>query len=406
MKKIVMLALFLVPLFAGAQKEIKPSLSKAEKAFRAGKFDEAKAIIDATVGSTEFMTDKKGQPSKSAAKAYYLKGLIYAGIDTTKVQAFKSLADNPLAIAKEAFQKCYALDKGVSASFINDATGILPFTDDQMKRQLAQYYLDKAVKFYQEDKDYKKAFEEIENTVFFLPDDTTQLMNAGVYFGPAAEEYDKAIDYIGRYLKNGGKGQDAYIQLLSIYFDKKKDHVKTLEVVKEARAKFPKNTDFPKYELNIYLSEKKYDLARKTVQQGIQENPNEKESYYLLGGLNNELGNIDSAKWAYQKAIDLDPAYFEAQLDLAKLYYLDAKKIKAERDKLGISAQDIQKRKVLFDQLQKQYTLALPYWEKCLKIREDDETVLYTLSEIYGSLVMDDKAAVVKKKMKALGYTD
>ena len=102
----------------------------------------------------------------------------------------------------------------------------------------------------------------------------------------------------------------------------------------------------------------------------------------------------------------MDPAYFEAQLDLAKLYYLDAKKIKAERDKLGISPQDIARRKVLFDQLQKQYTIALPYWERALKTRGDDETVLYTLSEIYSSLVMDDKAALIKKKMKALGYTD
>lgn len=406
MKKIAMLVIFLVPFAVGAQKEIKPSLPKAEKALRAGKFAEAKSIIDATVGNTEFMIDKKGQPSKSAAKAYYLKGLIYAGIDTTKDQSVKSLADNPLATAKEAFAKCYEIDKGVSASFINDATGIIPYTDDQVKRQLAQVYLDRAVKLYQQDKEYKKAFVEIENTVFFLPDDTTQLMNAGVYFGPTAEEYDKSIVYIDRYIKNGGKGQDAYIQLLSIYFDKKKDHEKTLEVVKTAHALYPKNTDFPKYELNIYLTEKKYDLARKTVQRVIKDNPDDKESYYLLGGLNTELGNIDSAKVAYQKAADLDPTYFDAALDLAKLHYLDAKKIKSERDKLGISAQDIQKRKVLFDQLQKQYAFALPYWEKCLKIREDDETVLYTLSEIYTSLVMDDKAAVIKKKMKALGYID
>jgi len=405
MKKMIMLV-FLVPFAVGAQKEIKPSLPKAEKAFRAAKFDEAKSIIDATVANNEFMFDKKGKPSKSAAKAYYLKALIYAGIDTTKVEAFKSLAVNPLDTAKKAFAKCYEIDKGASASFITDATGILPYTDEQVKRQLAQVYLDRAVKSYQQDKDYKKAFAEVENVVYFIPDDTTQLMNAGVYFGPAAEEYDKSIEYIDRYFKHGGKGQDAYIQLISIYFDKKKDHQKTLEVVNKAYALFPKNADFPKYELNIYLTEKKYDLARKTVQRVIKDNPDDKESYYLLGGLNAEMGNLDSAKVAYQKAVDLDPNYFDAQLDLAKLYYLDAKKIKTERDKLGISAQDLQKRKVLFDQLQKQYTIALPYWEKALKIRGDDEMVLYTLSEIYGSLVMDDKAAAIKKKMKALGYSE
>src|SRR6267378_8519244 len=101
MKKIAPF-LLLLPLAVAAQKEIKPSVSKAETALQKGIFDEAKSIIDVTVANQEFMVDKKGQPSKNAAKAWYLKGLIYAGIDTTKVETFKSLAADPLSIAKEA----------------------------------------------------------------------------------------------------------------------------------------------------------------------------------------------------------------------------------------------------------------------------------------------------------------
>ncbi len=406
MKKIVILFILLAPSFASiAQKPIKPSLPKAEKALREGKFDEAKTIIDATTGNQEFMVDKKGQPSKNAARAWYLKALIYAGIDTTKNKTYKSLVENPLAIAKESFEKCYGIEKG-KVSYINDAMGIEHVKDTLIRQVLAQYYLNKAVKYYKEDKDYKKAFVEIENTVYFIPYDTTMLMNAGVYFGPAAEELDKSIVYIDQYFARGGKGQDAYIQLVSIYYDKKKDKEKTLEVVRKALKLFPENTEFPKYELNIYLTEKKYDLARKFVKDGIKKNPNDKDSYYLLGGLYSELGNLDSARMAYQKAVDIDNTFFDAQFDLAKLTYLDAKKIKGERDKLGISATDIQKRKVLFDQLHIKYQVALPLWEKCQKLQPDNETVLFTLSEIYGALVMDDKAEIVRKKMKALGYID
>ncbi len=405
MKKYVLILLAAIPMAVFAQKEIKPSLSKAEKALRANKLDEAKSIIDVTVGNTEFMNDKKGNPSKNAAKAYYLKALIYFAIDTTSVQSFKSLAPNARSDAKAAFDKAHETDKS-AATFINDANGVLPLTDDQIRGQLAQAYLDRAVKAYQNDKDYKKAFDDIETVVFFMPNDTTQLMNAGVYFGPAADDYDKALTYIDRYYKAGGKHQDAYIQEISIYYDKKKDYAKTLDVISRARKAFPKNTEFVKYELNIYLTDKKYDKARSTVKEILRDNPEDKESFYLLGQLNAELGNLDSARLAYKKATDLDPNYFEAQLDLAKIYLADALKIKAERDKLGISPADIQKRKVLFDQLQKQYTIALPYWERALQIRGDDEAVLYTLDEIYTSLVMDDKAAVIKKKMKQLGYTD
>jgi hypothetical protein len=88
MKKIAIVFLLALPFAVAAQKEIKPSVSKAEKALKEGKFDEAKAIIDVTTASQEFMVDKKGNPSKNAAKAWFLKGLIYAGIDTTKVDKF------------------------------------------------------------------------------------------------------------------------------------------------------------------------------------------------------------------------------------------------------------------------------------------------------------------------------
>ena len=51
MKKIAILLMCAVPLSALAQKEIKPNVANAEKALRAGKFDEAKAIIDVTTAS-------------------------------------------------------------------------------------------------------------------------------------------------------------------------------------------------------------------------------------------------------------------------------------------------------------------------------------------------------------------
>src|SRR5580765_5329352 len=118
MKKIAPF-LFLLPFAVAAQKEIKPSVSKAETALQKGNLDEAKSIIDATVASQEFMVDKKGQPSKNAAKAWYLKGMIYVGIDTSKSEKFKSLSADPFPVAKEAFQKAEELDTKKSESLVN-----------------------------------------------------------------------------------------------------------------------------------------------------------------------------------------------------------------------------------------------------------------------------------------------
>ncbi|MFM8740201.1 MAG: hypothetical protein ACKOC0_08355, partial [Cytophagales bacterium] len=126
MKKVVLFMMLILPIAAAAQKEIKPSVSKAEKALKDGKFDEAKAIIDVTTSNQEFMVDKKGNPSKNAAKAWFLKGLIYAGIDTTKAEKFKSLDANPYQVAVESFAKAKELGKE------KDGKDVTHFLSDDM----------------------------------------------------------------------------------------------------------------------------------------------------------------------------------------------------------------------------------------------------------------------------------
>src|SRR6185369_17173444 len=211
MKKIAPF-LLLLPLAVAAQKEIKPSVSKAETALQKGILDEAKSIIDATVTNQEFMVDKKGQPSKNAAKAWYLKGMIYCAIDTTKVEKYKALDPNPFPAAKEAFTKAEEIDKGKNESLVNGLTmGLpLPMLKSQVASMLAQKYLQKGYDIYQK-KDYKNVFVDIEKVLFFVPNDTSQLMNAGVYFAPAAEENDKALAYLKKYKQNGGKSPDAWL---------------------------------------------------------------------------------------------------------------------------------------------------------------------------------------------------
>ncbi len=183
MKKIVVLMFGVLPFVAFGQKEIKPNVANAEKALKAGKIDEAKAIIDITTASQEFMVDKKGAPSKNAAKAWFLKGVIYAAIDTTKNEKFKSLAPEGFAVAKESFDKALQIDQDKTPAFLTDAAGF-PLMNDQVNAFLAQSYFDKAIKAYQDDKDYKRAFDFTEKTMYFIPQDTSCLL----YTSDAADE--------------------------------------------------------------------------------------------------------------------------------------------------------------------------------------------------------------------------
>ena len=406
MKKVILLAVLAMPMTLSAQKEIKPSLPKATKAFKDGKLDEAKAIIDVTTNSPEFMVDKKGQPAKKAAEAWFYKGMIYIAIDTSKNQAFKALEAEPFKVGSESFDKAKALAKEGFLGFYTNEMGLPVLPESQIFPYFADSYSKKAIASYQEDKNYKLALEYFERVMYFMPEDTSILMNGGVFFAPSAEEYDKAITYIRKYLAKGGKSTDAYIQLFSIYRDKKKDLETALVVAKEAIAQFPNNTEFPKYELDIYIKMNKLPEARIIMEKQAKADPSDKEARYYLGIISMELKEPVAAKAWYEEALKIDPKYVDANIALAEIIYSDAKEVKKQMNQLGNSKDDF-KKKVEFDKVyQEKLRIALPYWVACEKLSPDDGKVLDNLYVIYQDLDMTQEVARVEKRMKALGLLD
>lgn len=398
MKKTLFTLLAVVPFLAFAQ--VKPSIPKAEKALREGKIDEAKTIIDATTGNTEFMTDKKGQPTKNAAKAWFLRGLIYAAMDTTKNAAFKTLDPNPFAQAKEAFEKSTALDSK-TPSFFNEPTGF-PMLNDNAKLMIGNSYFNQAIIAYNEEGNPKKALDMAEKTMFFMPTDTTLYFYTGA-FALEANEPDKSIKYLEQYVTNGGKQPQAYASIANVYIENKKDNVNALRVIKEGQAKYPGYRDLRLLELNIYLNEKKYDVAKTMMEKEIQADPNSRDNNFLYGQLNRELGNNEEAKKAFKKALEIDPKFFDAATELANLYWADAKAYKDEMGKLGNSKGDLEKMKAIDAKYVEALKIYIPYIEACEKLSPDDVTVLYSLLNVYGDLDDQAKIARVKKKLKSLG---
>lgn len=461
--------MFLCPAVAMAQKEIKPNVNKAESALQKGVLDEAKAIIDATVASQEYMVDKKGGPSKNATKSWYLRGLIYAAIDTAGAK-FKSLDPNPFAVAKESFEKCnckyasYDLMLGTSQDIVKkyfgDPTKItqsteyggseqwaytnqnnifvkngkivgiqpgktpvdaktesyvsrvfmgqqLPMNTADVAKNLAQKYLVRGYDAYKA-KDYKNAFIDADKVIFFLPNDTTQLMNTGVYFAPLAGENDKAIEYISKYIEGGGKNQDATLQLFSIY-DKKGDNESALKFVKQLTAAHPSDVAYLNLEYNFYLKTKNYTEAKAVMQKRSDIDPTDKEARYLMGMISNEMKNqAEAMKWL-KEAIKVDPEYYEPNLIIAKLTYGDAQKMRNERNAItGSKPADLAKRQELRQSIQVKLKESEAYWKKCVDVKPNEEEALYGLFSIYSDLAAYDesyetKISDLKKRMKALG---
>jgi tetratricopeptide (TPR) repeat protein len=389
MKKVVLI-LLLVPALVFAQKPIKPNLNKALNAWKAGKLQEAKEMIDVCV------TDPKLSLN---GDTYYYKGLIYASLDTTSNEAFKSLATEPLTTAIEALAKAEQM-AGKKEYFVTDGMG-LPVLRTQQIAFLNGHYLNQGVKFYQED-DHENAMKYFEKSEQLVPGDTTSYFFASVV-AQNLEDYDKAITNINTYLKNGGTSSDAYSWLINIYSTHKEDKNKALEVAREAKNKFPAKTDFARTEIGLLIDLDKIDEAKAGLEKAVKEEPGNKILHFFLGYTHLKQENVVEARKCFEESVKIDPTYFDAQLYLSKVVSEDAKKIKRQMNALGISAADKKKKFELDAVYTTKLREALPYWEKCEKLNPSDQEVLDELYSIYSDLDMQPQVKRIEKRFKELG---
>lgn len=185
-KQIISLSLGFISLGAFAQKS---ELKAAEKAIK--KQDFSSAI--ASVSSVDAMVDN--MDAKYKAKYFFLKGQAYAGKKDYKVAA-------------KAFNDLMAYEK---------ETGKAKYTDKStpMLNDLINEVSTKAIKLYNDDKDYKNASENFYLTYLLSPADTSFLFNAAVS-SSLATDYDMAIKHY-KELKSIG-----YTGISTEYFAKNK----------------------------------------------------------------------------------------------------------------------------------------------------------------------------------------
>jgi len=393
MKRTALSILMLASVLAFGQKPVKPNLNKALQSLQAGKLDEAKTMIDLATTYEKTMND---------GKTWYYRGLIYAALDTTSNPAFKSLAEDPLKTAVEAFAKADQLGKAGSDYYITPPGVAMPVTKSSQIANLSNYYINKGAEAYKED-NLEEALKYFEKDATLSPHDTTAYFYAG-YVANSLENYDKAISNFETYIKEGGKSPDAYSLLVNINSGPKENKEKALEIARTAKEKFPNNSDFPKVEIGLLIELNKIDQAKGGLEAAIKREPENKLYHFYLGYVNSKLEKWEDAKKNFEDALKIDPTYFDAQYYLAQVYYIDADKVRDEMKNLGISAAD-KKRKVELDKVMvDKYNKAKPYWEKAEKMNPTDVDVLDKLSTIYYFLGDDANVERVHKRLKELGH--
>jgi tetratricopeptide (TPR) repeat protein len=262
----------------------------------------AKAATD--LNNAKVSIDKAAANAKTATLplTYAVKGAVYASLTLRDTVPSTSI---PLfATAEEALIKAKETDtKGENKKLIDDAY-----------LELIQYKYNAGVKAYQTQK-YSTAYDDFLFYRNVRPDDTTAIYLTGLS-AAAAQKYDEAIkNYTKLTATKYSKNPDVYSDLSLIYLQKK-DTASAIKVVTEGAEKYPDNNKLSKREIELNLQAGNQAKVLEKMEKAIANDPKNKTLYYYAGLTYTQAKDLTKAEAMYRKALEIDPNYYEASLNL------------------------------------------------------------------------------------------
>jgi len=365
---------------------------KSELANAKSEYDKYAIIRTGKMATTSLNTakesiDKAAANDKTASlpQTYALKAAIYGSLANDTTQQSRT---NLASTAQEAYKKAQDADtKGENKKLLDDT-----------KLSLANYQLQSGVKQYQSGK-YDLAYTSFDNYRQYFPEDT----NAILYTGLAAANSKNNDAAISNYKKlvttKYSKNLSIYSDMASLYL-MKKDTASAIKIMDEATKKYPKNQELAKREIELNLQAGNKKEVVQKIESAIANDPKNKTLYYYAGLTYSSSKDYAKAAECYQKALDIDPNYFEANLNLGYVIMSPAIDIFNAANKLPAAKQKeytaaVAKSNALFSK-------AEPYILKATEVNPTSLEALSNLKTVYIGRKEDAKAAAVQKKIDAL----
>ena len=419
MKKQLMLviALMATTLVIGQKKELK----KAQKALESLNYTETLNLLNqAEVKFAEMDKDQVVQ--------FYLmktEALIGSG---------EAVSDNNLTNAVEALSQ--AKSRGLQGEAQERA--------DRIIGTLRGVFVNKAIEA-QNNQKYAQAADLLTQGYTLSPTDTSFLYYAagnlvnGQLFDQALEKYTQLLDmgYTGireefyaiskasgeevlfesraqreegmkfglyeqpRDVKTESVESDLLQKVTLIYINQGEDE-KAVALMARARAANPDDVNLMRSEADLAYKMGDLEKYRQVMEEVVTTDPNNPELFYNLGVSAMQVGENERAKTYYARALELDPSYSFAQINMASLILQDERSIVEEMNNLGTSAADNRRYDELKEERKNMYREALPYLEGASQTVPDNIDVLRTLMNIYSQLSMTPEYKATKAKVAEL----
>jgi tetratricopeptide (TPR) repeat protein len=347
---------------------------------RYGKLDLAKEAIDECVQNEKTIMD---------AKSWFYRGNIYYDIAVSIDSNYNKLDPDPLKVAYESYMKAKELD--TKGEFTADI--------DRYTLAIGEAYYNLGVIDYN-DKNFKSSAMNFEKSFnvgqMFGRMDTTAIYNAAVAAG-LGNEISMAKQYYQQVIQLGYQKPDVYSSLADIY-KAEGDTALAVKTIEEGRELYPDDFNLLVSEINIFLATNEKEKAKQDLEIAMEMDKTNPSIFFAVGTIYDQLGDVEKAVDAYEKAIELNPEYFEANYNLGALYVNQAADILDKANDLPLDAvAEYDKQKALADQMLHN---SLPYLEKSLELMPDDVNTMVSLKEIYTRLGMSDKLKTIDERLK------
>jgi len=326
------------------------------------------------------------------AKTWNYKGMIELAIVGS--EAHQDLAPEAVEAATEAFTKSIELD--TKKRFKDDNVQNLRFLVGSIYDSGSNYY---------NAQDYESAYGKFSkilslreiidaNTKKSEPIDTASLQAAAICAQNASLDEEAIGLYEQMYDLN--IKEDYVLKGLSALHKKAGNDAKAKAIREEARELFPDNQGLLIDEINEMLTAGENDAAMKLLEEAIENEPGKAELHFAYGSAKDTQKDYEGARAAYEKAVEINPEYFDAYYNLGAIYFNQGAEITKKMNELGLDEEaEYNKLQVESNDLFKE---ALPFFEQGHGINATDRNTIIALKEIYAKLGDFEKS----KAMKAL----
>jgi tetratricopeptide (TPR) repeat protein len=145
-----------------------------------------------------------------------------------------------------------------------------------------------------------------------------------VYYGGICHEscgnVDKALANFTTCANANYQAADCYSRIgnMLVKAGRKEEAIKILG---EARKKYPKNSSILTAEVNIYIEDKDYQKAHDVLIALAEADPKNESVLFVLGVTYEKNNNPVEAEKVYNRALELNPTYFDAHYNLGVMFY-------------------------------------------------------------------------------------